>query len=70
VSLKKEKEVENYNTMLSLFSDYEKYTLLEYTNNQDDKLIFFNPKNTEITIKLLNIVLSVNIERKASKSLF
>ena len=62
---KKEKEIENYNTLLSVFTDYEKYTLLEYSDNQDDKLIFFNPKNSDICLKLINLVKFNKLERKS-----
>ncbi len=54
--LKKQQEIENYLFLISVFSDYEKYTLMEYTNNDDNKLVFFNPKNNELCMKLLNLV--------------
>lgn len=41
--------------LISVFSDYEKYTLMEYTANDDSKLVFFNPKNTELCMKLLKL---------------
>jgi hypothetical protein len=54
---KKQQEIENYTCLISVFSDYEKYTLMEYSENDDSKLIFFNPKNIDLcmsTMKLVN----------------
>jgi hypothetical protein len=48
--------MENYQTMMTIFSDYEKYTLLEYADNQDNKLVFFNPKNNDLTLKSMKLV--------------
>jgi hypothetical protein len=45
---KKQQEIENYICLISMFNDYEKYTLMEYSENDDNKLIFFNPKNTDM----------------------
>jgi hypothetical protein len=53
---KKHQEIENYLCLISVFSDYEKYTLLEYSENDDNKLVFFNPKNTDLCLKLLKLV--------------
>jgi hypothetical protein len=53
---KKQMEIENYMTLISVFSDYEKYTLLEYSENDDSKLVFFNPKNTDLCLKLIKLV--------------
>lgn len=53
---KKQQEIENYLCLISVFTDYEKYTLIEYSDNDDSKLVFFNPKNSELCLKLLNLV--------------
>ncbi len=53
---KKQQEIENYNCLISVFSDYEKYTLSEYSDNDDNKLIFYNPKNTDLCMKILKLV--------------
>ncbi len=53
---KKQTEIENYLTLISVFSDYEKYTLLEYSENDDNKLVFFNPKNTDLCLKIIKLV--------------
>jgi len=43
-------------SLITVFSDYEKYTLLEYSENDDNKLVFFNPKNSDLCLKLLKLV--------------
>jgi hypothetical protein len=53
---KKQQEIDNYNCLISVFSDYEKYTLVEYTDNDDSKLIFFNPKNTDLCTQIIQLV--------------
>jgi len=53
---KKQQEIDNYNCLISVFSDYEKYTLVEYTDNDDSKLIFYNPKNTELCTQIIQLV--------------
>lgn len=53
--LKKDQEIENYLTLIHVFEDYEKYTLMEYTDNDESKLVFFNPKNTELCEKILKL---------------
>jgi hypothetical protein len=42
--------------LVSVFTDYEKYTLMEYSENDDNKLVFFNPKNSDLCVKLLQMV--------------
>jgi len=54
---KKQEEIENYLCLITVFSDYEKYTLLDYSENDDNKLVFFNPKNTDLCLKLLKLVI-------------
>lgn len=61
---KKQQEIENYNCLISVFSDYEKYTLIEYSDNDDDKLIFFNPKNTDLFMKIMKLVINKMIKNK------
>lgn len=53
---KKNQEIQNYLNLVSVFSDYEKQTLHEYSGD-DDKLVFFNPKNNELCLKLLKLVI-------------
>lgn len=55
VMKKKENEIENYLCLLSVFNDYEKYTLLDYVENDDSQLVFFNPKNNDLYLKLLDL---------------
>lgn len=44
----KNKEFEHYVSFLESFDDYEKYGLLEYADNDEKKLVFFNPNNPEL----------------------
>ena len=44
----KNKEFEHYVSFLESFDDYEKYGLLEYADNDENKLVFFNPNNPEL----------------------
>ena len=53
---KKQQEIENYQLLISIFTDYEKYTLLDYADNDDNKLVFFNPKNSDLALKLFKFV--------------
>lgn len=53
---KKQQEIENYLCLVSMFSDYEKYTLMEYADNDYNKVVFFNPKNSDLCLKLLRLV--------------
>lgn len=39
---------ENYTEVISMLSLYEKESLNKFVNNDEDKLIFFNIKNTEL----------------------
>jgi len=39
-----------------MFSDYEKYSLFEYADQNDSKLLFFNPKNSELCLQMINLV--------------
>ena len=41
----KEKEINYYYDLMNVFENFEKYSLLECVNNDEDKLIFSNPKN-------------------------
>lgn len=53
---KKQQESDNYLYLISSFSDFEKYTLMEYADNDYNKVVFFNPKNSDLCSKLLNLV--------------
>lgn len=48
----KEKEIENYKCLIGVFRDYEKLSLIEYTNGDETKLIFGNSKDQELKDKI------------------
>lgn len=48
----KEKEIENYKCLIGVFRDYEKLSLIEYTNGDEAKLIFGNSKDQELKDKI------------------
>lgn len=52
---KKDQEIENYLTLIHVFEDYEKYTLIEYADNDESRLVFFNPRNTELCEKIMKL---------------
>ena len=52
---KKEMEKLKYIELLSSFQEYEKYNIMEYADNDDNKLVFFNPNNAELTDKILKL---------------
>jgi len=56
---RKQQEMESYFTLLSNFSDYEKLCLLEHTDKDDSKLVFFNAKNNDICLQMVNLKDSV-----------
>ena len=51
----KEKEINYYYDLMNVFENFEKYSLLECVNNDEDKLIFSNPKNNETFQKINDI---------------
>ena len=51
----KEKEANYYFDLMNVFEDYEKYVLMEYKKNNEDQLIFYNPKNSEAFEKIMNL---------------
>jgi hypothetical protein len=51
----KEKEICYYYDLMNVFENFEKNTLLEYVNNDEDKLVFSNPKNKETYQKIEDI---------------
>jgi hypothetical protein len=51
----KENEINYYCNLMNVFEDYEKYTLMEYVNNDENKLVFYNPKNSETYRKIMDI---------------
>ena len=51
----KENEINYYCNLMNVFEDYEKYTLMEYVNNDENKLVFYNPKNNETYQKIMDI---------------
>ena len=58
---KKQMESDNYLYLISSFSDFEKFTLMEYADNDYNKVVFFNPKNSDLCAKLLNLVNFINL---------
>ena len=51
----KEKEINYYYELMNIFQHFEKNTLLGYVNNDEDKLIFSNPKNHETHQKIKDL---------------
>ena len=51
----KENEIKYYYYLMNFFENYEKYTLSEYVNNDQNKLIFYNPNNDDTYEKILDI---------------
>ena len=51
----KEKEINYYYDLMNVFENFEKDALLEYVNNDEDKLVFSNPKNNDTNRKILDI---------------
>ena len=51
----KQKEINYYYDLMNVFVNFEKDTLSEYVNNDQDKLVFSNPKNNETNQKILDI---------------
>ena len=51
----KENEINYYCNLMNVFEDYEKYTLMEYVNNDENKLVFYNPQNSETYQKIMDI---------------
>ena len=48
----KEKEINYYYDLMNVFRNFEKHTLMEYVNNDKDKLVFSNPANKETFQKI------------------
>ena len=51
----KENEIKYYYQLMNFFENFEKYTLSEYVNNEQNKLILYNPNNSETYNKILDI---------------
>ena len=51
----KEKEINYYYDLMNFFINFEKHTLMEYVNNDKDKLVFSNPANKETFQKISDI---------------
>jgi hypothetical protein len=51
----KEKEINYYYDLMNVFINFEKHTLMEYVNNDKDKLVFSNPANKETFQKISDI---------------
>jgi len=51
----KEKEINYYYDLMNVFRNFEKHTLMEYVNNDKDKLVFSNPANKETFQKISDI---------------
>jgi hypothetical protein len=53
--VKRELEKLKYIELLSSIQEYEKYNIMEYADNDDNKLVFFNPNNANLTDKILKV---------------
>ena len=51
----KEKEINYYYDLMNVFRNFERLTLMEYVNNDKDKLVFSNPANKETSQKISDI---------------
>ena len=51
----KEKEINYYYDLMNVFENFEKNTLMEYVDNDQDKLVISNPKNNATNQKILDI---------------
>lgn len=51
----KAKEINYYFELMNVFIHFEKHTLMEYVNNDEDKLVFSNPKNSDTNQKINDI---------------
>ncbi len=47
-----------------MFSEYEKLSLIEYCDKSNDRLIFLNPQNQNISMKMLNLVKKILFRKK------
>lgn len=52
---KKDKDIKRYVDLMHEFEEHEKYTLMEYAGNDENKLVFFNPKNSDLSEKVLKL---------------
>ncbi|MCQ2818110.1 MAG: hypothetical protein MJ252_12660 [archaeon] len=57
---KRDKEIAQYLEMMRQMVEYEKFVLMEYTDNNEGKLILFNPQNTLINEKLVELENNLN----------
>ena len=51
---KKKEEIEDYSVLIKSLEEYEKATLMEYTDEDETKLIFMDSTNNEIKEKVKN----------------
>ena len=49
---KKKEEIEDYSVLIKSLDEYEKATLMEYTDEDETKLIFMDSTNNEIKEKV------------------
>ena len=49
---KKKEEIEDYSVLIKSLEEYEKATLMEYTDEDETKLIFMDSTNNEIKEKV------------------
>lgn len=52
---KKKEEIEDYSVLIQSLEEYEKATLMEYTDEDEKKLIFMDTTNSEIKEKVENL---------------
>lgn len=57
---KREKEIAQYIDMMQQMEEYEKFVLMEYSDNNEGKLILFNPQNTVLNEKIVGLDKSLN----------
>jgi hypothetical protein len=65
---RKDKEIENYNSLLSMFSDFENNVLIEYSERNSEKLIF-NSHDNDVSVKILKLVNYFKSERENNQSI-
>ena len=52
---KRDNEANYYYSLVKVFENYEKYTLMDYVDNNEEKLVFYNPNISEINQKLTDL---------------
>jgi hypothetical protein len=63
IAARKDSEIENYQTLLGIFNEYENFSLLDYAERNNDRLIF-NNNSSDVSAKMVNIVFNIKSERE------